>query len=122
MVIESFNVREKKVPSSCIEQIKLKKYRVEQNIDSDGVSHSVLVENVQDDFLDVPFREFSMNTYVATGEVTRLHLVSPIHERTLDVYDRVTGDLEEISARIDHMELMDRVSQSAKASEVISEQ
>lgn len=116
MLTESYNEREKCVPVTDVTRIDVKKFKVKENIDSDGVSHSVLVEDVNDAFLDVPFRDFSMTTFVATGEVTRLKFVSPLGVKTLDMLDRVTDDLSEVSARLDHMELMANVAQQAQQS------
>lgn len=121
MQIESFNVRENSLPITEITSIKVKKFDVKESVDEDGVAHSVLKEKVDDDFLDVPFRDFSMTTYVATGEVTRLKYISPVGENSLDVYDRLTGDLEEVSAKINHMEIMNQVAASAEKTEPVSE-
>lgn len=114
MVTESYNKREQVVPSSCITTIEAKRYEVKEFLDADGISHSSVQESNKLDFLDVPFREFSMSTMVATGEVTRLRFVSPQSDSSLDMYDRINGDFAEISAKIDHMEFMKASAENAQ--------
>lgn len=113
MVIESFNDREKRLPSSDITQIDVKRYQVRDFVDDAGIAHSSVQEVDELGFLDVPFRDFSMTTMVATGEVSRLHFVTPQSDTSLDSFDRVTGDLSEISAKIDHFEAMQAAASSA---------
>ena len=118
MEIESFNFRERCVPSSNITQILVKHYEVKDFVDDDGIIHKSVQETNRDGFLDVPFRDYSMSTYHATGEVSRLHVVSPQVDNTLDMYDRIDGDLDEITAKIDHFEMMESLKQSTEEPKV----
>lgn len=114
MVTESYNVRERCVPSSNITQVLVKHYEVKDYVDEDGITHKSVQEINRVGFLDVPFRDYSMATYQATGEVSRLHVVSPQNDNSLDMYDRISGDLDEISAKIDHFEMMESLKQSSE--------
>ena len=114
MVTESYNVRERCVPSSNITQVLVKHYEVKDYVDEDGITHKSVQEINRNGFLDVPFRDYSMATYEATGEVTRLRVVSPQTDTSLDMYDRIDGDLDEISAKLDHFEMMESLKNSTE--------
>lgn len=112
MEINSYNKRETQIPKTDIPRIEVSRYDVKEMLDDSGISHSSVIKQTKDDFLDVPFRDYSMATFVATGEVTRLRFVSPQHDNSLDMYDRITGDFTELSAKVDHMEMMESVKAS----------
>lgn len=112
----SHNQRERICPRSEVPVIKMEKYEVRQILDENGISHSSVVPVDSVGVLDLPFRAFSMESYNATGEISRLQFQYPKHVDSLDVFDRVSGDLSEISAKVDHMTLMQSISNEASSS------
>lgn len=115
----SYNEREKVLPCSEVPVIKIEKFEVKQTLDSDGIAHNVLSPVDPVGVLDLPFRAFSMESYNASGEISRLQFQYPKHVDSLDVFDRVNGDLAEISAKVDHMTLMQSIqSDSVSSSDV----
>lgn len=115
----SHNQRERILPRSEVPVIKMEKFEVRQVLDETGVSHSSVVPVDPVGVLDLPFRTFSMESYIATGEVSRLQFQYPKHVDSLDVFDRVSGDLSELSAKVDHMTLLQSVREdSSPLSEV----
>lgn len=115
MVTESYRKREFSAPVIECMRIDTKQYENKVSIDENGISHATLVEKKPDAFLDVPFRDFSMQTMVATGEVTRLNFVGPRFASQLDAIDNINVDAQELSARLDHIEMMESSAASAAA-------
>lgn len=116
MLVISHNRREIIVPRSEVPVIKMEKFEVRQVIDDDGISHSSVTPVDPVGVLDLPFRAFSMESYNATGEISRLQFQHPKHVDSLDVFDRISGDLSEISAKVDHMTLMQSISNDVSSS------
>lgn len=117
----SHNQRERILPRSEVPVIKMEKFEVRQFLDETGVSHSSLVPVDSVGVLDLPFRTFSMESYNATGEVSRLQFLYPKHFDSLDVFDRVSGDLSELFAKVDHMTLMQSVREDASPSSEVKQ-
>lgn len=120
MEIESFNVREKCLPKSCITTVSVKQYEERVTLDENGIAHSELVEKTSDDFLDVPFRDFSLQTMQVTGEISRLQFVSPLSTSKLDALDRISGDASELSAKLDRMDALAAAAAASESSNVES--
>lgn len=113
MQIVSFNTRESFAPVTECSRVDIKRYEQETFVDSEGIAHTSLVEKTNSEFLDVPFRDYSIQSYVATGEINRLHFVSPHSDNSLDLVDRIDGDVSELSAKIDRMEAMAAAASAA---------
>ena len=113
MRILSYNKRETVLPSSDVPVIKVEKFEVRHTLDENGISHSSLNPVGVPPVLDLPFRAFSMQSYNETGEITRLHFMSPMHDTSFDAFDRVSGDLQELSLKVDHMSLMEKAAASS---------
>lgn len=120
MEINSFNLREKCLPKSCITTVSVKQYEERVTLDENGIAHSVLVEKTIDEFLDVPFRDFSLQTMQVTGEISRLQFVSPLSTSKLDALDRISGDAADISAKLDRMDALAAVAAASESSNVES--
>lgn len=112
----SHNKRELVCPRSVVPVIKMEKFEVRQVLDDNGISHSSVVPVDSVGVLDLPFRNFSMESYNATGEVSRLQFQYPKHVDSLDVFDRVSGDLSELSAKVDHLTLLQSVREDVSPS------
>lgn len=112
----SHNQRERILPRSEVPVIKMEKFDVRQVLDENGISHSSVVPVDPVGVLDLPFRTFSMESYNATGEISRLQFQYPKHVDSLDVFDRVSGDLSELSAKVDHLTLLQSVREDAPSS------
>lgn len=112
----SHNLRERILPRSEVPVVKMEKFEVRQVLDEDGISHSSVVPVDSVGVLDLPFRSFCMESYNATGEISRLQFQYPKHVDTLDVFDRINGDLSELSAKVDHLTLMQSVRDDASSS------
>lgn len=115
MRILSYNQRETVLPSSDVPVIKVEKFEVRQTLDDNGISHSSITPVGVPPVLDLPFRAFSMQSYNETGEIARLHFMSPMHDTSFDAFDRVSGDLQELSLKVDHMSLMEKVASSSSS-------
>ena len=113
MRILSYNQRETVLPSSDVPVINVEKFEVRQTLDENGISHSSLTSVGVPAVLDLPFRAFSMQSYNETGEIARLHFMSPMHDTSFDAFDRVSGDLQELSLKVDHISLMEKVVSSS---------
>lgn len=116
----SHNQREQLLPRSEVPVIKMEKFEVRQVLDDDGISHSSVVPVDSVGVLDLPFRSFSIESYNATGEISRLQFQYPKHVDSLDAFDRVSGDLSELSAKVDHLSLMQSIQSDSKSSDVQS--
>lgn len=116
MVQISYNQREKVLPSSDVPVIKIDRFKVSTQIDENGISKSVTEVDNSDSVLDLPFRTFSMQSYHDTGEVTRLSFIHPKQVSSFDVYDNINSDLNEVSAKVDYLQSMQKVAESAKDS------
>lgn len=116
MITISYNKREKVLPCSDVPVVKVDKFDVRQIMNDDGVVHSEVVPKDVDSILNLPFRNFSMQSYNETGEVTRLQFIKPKQISSFDAFDRVYGDLSEISAKIDHEMMIKEVVSSSSSS------
>lgn len=122
MRTERYFSREASAPVIEIMKVSTKKYDRKVTLDESGISHVTLVERKSEDFLDVPFRDFSMQTMVATGEVARLQFVTPHSVSQLDALDNINEDASELSARLDHLEYMENAAATSKQSSVEPQQ